>query len=106
VNYRLDGHRIVFRTQESGVLARACDDAVVAFEIDDIGADGRSGWSVLVVGLARLLTGSAALRALELNVVSAADNHRDRFVGISLGQVSGRLVPNTSYVQMDKGPGD
>jgi nitroimidazol reductase NimA-like FMN-containing flavoprotein (pyridoxamine 5'-phosphate oxidase superfamily) len=93
VNYLLAGNRIVFRTKRSGMLARACDDAVVGFQVDDLEVSGRSGWSVLVVGVARLLEGSADLRALELNLVSAVDGFGgDQFVGITLGQVSGRLV--------------
>jgi hypothetical protein len=88
------------------VLASACDDAVVAFEVDDIAPDGLSGWSVLVVGMARLLSGSEALRALELNVVSAADNLRDQFVAISFGQVSGRLIPRSVPVAADQRPAD
>ena len=106
VNFALDGHRIVFRTDASGTLARACEDAVVAFEIDDIAADGRSGWSVLVVGVARLLGGSEALRAVELDLVSAADNNRSQFVAISLGQVSGRLVPRSQPAPATGGPAD
>jgi nitroimidazol reductase NimA-like FMN-containing flavoprotein (pyridoxamine 5'-phosphate oxidase superfamily) len=93
VNYTLAGNRIVFRTQRAGMLARACDDAVVGFQVDDLARDGQSGWSVLVVGVAHLLEGSEDLRALELNLVSAVDGYGDdQFVGIALGQVSGRLV--------------
>ena len=93
VNYTLAGNRVVFRTKRAGMLARACDDAVVGFEVDNLASDGRSGWSVLVVGVAHLLQGSEDLRALELNLVSAVDGYgEDQFVGIALGQVSGRLV--------------
>jgi nitroimidazol reductase NimA-like FMN-containing flavoprotein (pyridoxamine 5'-phosphate oxidase superfamily) len=96
VNFTLAGNRIVFRTKRSGMLARACDGAVVGFEVDDLARDGQSGWSVLVVGVARLLEGSEDLRALELNLVSAVDGYGDdQFVGIALGQVSGRLVSDT-----------
>jgi hypothetical protein len=92
VNYRVSGSSVVFRTEPGGMLARACDNTVVAFEVDDIADDGRSGWSVLVVGVAELLDGSAALRAMETGVVSAAGDDREQFVAITLGQVSGRRV--------------
>src|SRR4051812_25913085 len=36
VNYVLDGNTIVFRTRHDGMLARACQDAVIAFEIDEL----------------------------------------------------------------------
>ena len=98
VNYTLAGNRIVFRTRRGGMLARACDDAVVGFQVDDLARDGRSGWSVLVVGVARLLEGSEDLRALELNLISAVDGYGDdQFVGIALGQVSGRMVADVRH---------
>jgi nitroimidazol reductase NimA-like FMN-containing flavoprotein (pyridoxamine 5'-phosphate oxidase superfamily) len=92
VNYVLSGSRVVFRTEPGGMLARACAGAVVAFEVDDLDSDGRSGWSVLVVGLAELLDGSAALRASETGLVSAVGDGRDQFVAITIGQLSGRLI--------------
>jgi nitroimidazol reductase NimA-like FMN-containing flavoprotein (pyridoxamine 5'-phosphate oxidase superfamily) len=92
VNYVLDGHSVVFRTRTNGMLARACDGSVVAFEVDRHAHDGRTGWSVLVVGVGRLLAGSEALRALELNLSSAAGEDRDQFVSIPTGRISGRRV--------------
>jgi nitroimidazol reductase NimA-like FMN-containing flavoprotein (pyridoxamine 5'-phosphate oxidase superfamily) len=85
VNYVLSGSRVVFRTEPGGMLARACAGTVVAFEVDELDPEGRSGWSVLVVGQAELLDGSAALRAAE-------GSGRDQFVAISIGQLSGRLI--------------
>lgn len=93
VNYVLTGNTIVFRTEPDGMLAHACDGTVVAFEIDDLADDGQTGWSVLVVGVAELLDGSAALRALETGLVSAAGSGRDQFVAIRIGTVTGRILP-------------
>ena len=92
VNYVLSGSRVVFRTEPGGMLARACAGTVVAFEVDDLDPDGRSGWSVLVVGLAELLEGSAAVRAAEMGLVAAVGDGRDQFVAITIGQLSGRLI--------------
>jgi nitroimidazol reductase NimA-like FMN-containing flavoprotein (pyridoxamine 5'-phosphate oxidase superfamily) len=92
VNFVLSGSRILFRTEPGGMLANACKGNVVAFEVDDVGPDGRSGWSVLVVGLAELLDGSAALRATEAGLVSAAGPGRDQFVAITIGQLTGREI--------------
>lgn len=92
VNYTLLGSSVVFRTEPDGMLARACQNSVVAFEVDDLAADGSKGWSVVVVGVAEPLTGSAAVRAIETGLVSAAGDGRDLFVAISLGQVTGRAV--------------
>src|SRR3954470_19306223 len=56
VNYVMDGHSIVFRTAATGRLAACCRDAVVAFEVDDVDGDVRTGSSVLVVGDATAVT--------------------------------------------------
>jgi nitroimidazol reductase NimA-like FMN-containing flavoprotein (pyridoxamine 5'-phosphate oxidase superfamily) len=92
VNYALDDHSIVFQTDSDGLLAGACDESVVAFEVDDVAADGSGGWSVLVVGVAHLLAGSQAARAAQLGIVSAMGDDRSQFVSIDFSRVSGRRV--------------
>jgi nitroimidazol reductase NimA-like FMN-containing flavoprotein (pyridoxamine 5'-phosphate oxidase superfamily) len=61
VRYRVVGDHIVFRSASDALLTRGCDGNVIAFEIDDVAADGASGWSVMVVGTAHLLDDSVAL---------------------------------------------
>jgi nitroimidazol reductase NimA-like FMN-containing flavoprotein (pyridoxamine 5'-phosphate oxidase superfamily) len=96
VNYSLTGRTtVVFRTEPGGMLARATNDTVVAFEVDELARDGRSGWSVLVVGVAHHVEGSTLMRALETRVVSAMGDGRDQFVAITVGQVTGRCVEPT-----------
>ena len=51
VNYALDGHVVVVQTGTGTKLAAAAH-ANVAFEVDQIDPLTRSGWSVLVRGLA------------------------------------------------------
>ena len=92
VNYALQDDAVVFRTTADGLLAGSCDSNVVAFEVDDLAADGSKGWSVLVVGVATLLVGRDAQRAAELNLASAMGEGRDQFVAVSVGRVSGRYV--------------
>jgi uncharacterized protein len=92
VNYALDGHAIVFRTVSDGLLSRACDGNIVAFEVDEVAVDGSGGWSVLVVGVARTLSGRDAAGAEELDLVSAMGSDRAQFISIDLGRVSGRRV--------------
>lgn len=101
VNYVVVGSSVVFRTEPGGMLARACDNTVVAFEVDDLAPDGRTGWSVLVVGVAELLSGSAAVRAVETGLVSAAGQGRDQFVAVTIGQLTGRqIVPVPADAQV------
>ena len=51
VNYGMDGRTIVIRTHPGATLS-AADHANVTFEVDDIDRKTRTGWSVLVRGLA------------------------------------------------------
>ena len=74
------------------MLARACDNTVVAFEVDDIAEDGQSGSSVVVVGVADLLDSSEQLRALHSGLASAVADQADQFVRITPGTVTGRQV--------------
>jgi nitroimidazol reductase NimA-like FMN-containing flavoprotein (pyridoxamine 5'-phosphate oxidase superfamily) len=92
VNYAVVGNVIVFRTDPHGMLARGCDNAVVAFEVDHVQPDGLSGWSVLVVGVATQVHGSAELRAVEAGLVTAAGDRRDLFIEISTTKLTGRAV--------------
>lgn len=50
VNYVVDGERIVFRTAAYGVIARSIRATEVAFQVDDLDDQLRSGWTVLAVG--------------------------------------------------------
>ena len=92
VNYVLDAHSIVFRTKRDGMLARACDDTVIAFEVDDVADDGSGGWSVNVVGIASLVNDSEHVRLLSLGLVSAAGDERDQFVRMRLGLMHGQRI--------------
>lgn len=92
INYTLSGSRVIFRTEPGGMLARACAGTIVAFEVDEVDPTGRRGWSVLVVGRAELLDGSAAIRAAETGLVSAVGDGRDQFVAITVGQLTGRTI--------------
>ena len=61
VHYRLlEGH-IVFSTGDGTNLHTAAANTVVAFEVDDVDPLWTSGWSVLVVGVARELRDDVAI---------------------------------------------
>lgn len=55
VNYALDGSVIVIRT-DPGTRLSTADHANVTFEVDQIDRRTRTGWSVLVRGVAETLT--------------------------------------------------
>jgi nitroimidazol reductase NimA-like FMN-containing flavoprotein (pyridoxamine 5'-phosphate oxidase superfamily) len=92
VNFVTDGASVIFRTRPHGLLARACDSNVIAFEVDDFSVAADAGWSVLVVGVARLLTASDQLRALTLGLAAAAGDDCDQFVQLRMERISGREI--------------
>jgi uncharacterized protein len=54
VNFAVTGAEVLVRTTAYSELARECDDSPVAFEVDDVDASARSGWSVLMRGRGHL----------------------------------------------------
>lgn len=92
VNFRLDGDRILFRTGAGTKLEAATDNAVVAFEVDEIDPGTRSGWSVVVTGVARALTDVGLAEAQRLALARWAPGEDHRIVAISTELVSGRRI--------------
>jgi len=92
VTFRRDGDRILFRTGEGTKLATATRNSVVSFEVDDVDPRAHTGWSVLVIGVARRLAGDEAARlATELPRWGSANG--SHVVAITAELVSGRRLP-------------
>jgi uncharacterized protein len=90
VNFVLDRHTVVFRTDE-GAKLDAGRGSRVAFEIDGTDAALRGGWSVLVRGEAVEVTGAAELQRLRrLPLRPDAPGARRRYVRILPASVTGR----------------
>ena len=97
VTFHYDGQQILFRTGRGTKLGAATRNAVVAFEVDEVSPQTRTGWSVVVTGVARELAESDAPRAAVAAPHSPwlrddADGH---VVAISTDIVSGRRVVAT-----------
>jgi nitroimidazol reductase NimA-like FMN-containing flavoprotein (pyridoxamine 5'-phosphate oxidase superfamily) len=93
VNFRLVGDQIVFRTGGGTKLDAATDNAVVAFEVDDMDPVWHTGWSVVVTGMAREISDPEELAAIELSTIPHwAPDHATRVVGVSTEIVTGRRV--------------
>ena len=93
VNYLVSDHGIVIRTRRGTRLAAATRNAIVAFETDEIAEDGRSGWSVMVQGIAREIDHvDAGAAGRESDLAPWLDPKHSRHVSISIDVVSGRRI--------------
>ncbi|MDW4910732.1 pyridoxamine 5'-phosphate oxidase family protein [Streptomyces sp. ADMS] len=94
VNFCLDRDgAVLVRTSASSELVSAVDGAVVAFEADTVDADAHSGWSVVVMGPATLVTDPAEhARLLRTGPRSWAPAPQEVFVRIAPDLVTGRAL--------------
>jgi len=93
VNYAVDDTRIVLRSGRGPKLAAAMRRDNVAFEIDEIDSGTKSGWSVVVLGRARLVHDAAEEASLgRLQLTPWASGPREQFVVIEPKHVSGRVL--------------
>jgi nitroimidazol reductase NimA-like FMN-containing flavoprotein (pyridoxamine 5'-phosphate oxidase superfamily) len=93
VNFRFDGRQILIRTGVGTKLDAAVDNAVVAFEVDEIDPVEHTGWSVMVTGVARELTDPGELAAAQVPPLARwAPGGEDRVIAISTELVSGRRI--------------
>jgi uncharacterized protein len=95
VNYALDRDVIVMR-MGVGTKLLAADHANVTFEVDDIDSRTRSGWSVLVRGLAEEVTpehrDELVARTRAAGVEPWAPGEHGRWVRLIPQGVSGRRI--------------
>jgi nitroimidazol reductase NimA-like FMN-containing flavoprotein (pyridoxamine 5'-phosphate oxidase superfamily) len=93
VNYALLDGDIVFRSGSGTKLHAAIQSQPVSFEVDRIDDDTRSGWSVLVSGIATVVTdGEARARIDALDLEPWAPGARDELVRVRADLVSGREI--------------
>lgn len=97
VNYVLDGDTVVFRTSPGTKLAGA-GFGRVAFEIDGIDGEERTGWSVIVQGVGTEITdardmSSERLRQLELQ--PWVPGEKAHWVSIQAESITGRRLRRT-----------
>jgi len=93
VNYVLDRHTVVFRTEPGAKLHAAARGSRVCFEVDRVDAAARTGWSVIVRGEITEVTDRTELtrlRGLPLQVW--APGARDRYVRILPAVLTGRRI--------------
>ena len=97
VTYQYRTGSVIFRTSPYGPLAGLVRRTSVAFEIDGIDEQNKSGWSVLVLGFAEAMAHNYLLAsAWETGPVPWADGVRNLFIEIKPRKISGRAVRSAS----------
>jgi nitroimidazol reductase NimA-like FMN-containing flavoprotein (pyridoxamine 5'-phosphate oxidase superfamily) len=93
VNFVLDRHTVVFRTNEGTKLDAVSRGPRVAFEVDGTDAPTRTGWSVVVRGEAVEVTDPAELARLrELPLHPWAPGAKHRYVRVLPTVLTGRRI--------------
>jgi hypothetical protein len=93
MNFALVDQHIVLRTAADTTVARSVNDAIVAFEVDDLDVATSSGWAVTVTGRASLVTDPELIRRYQMvPLVPWASGVRDQFMTITTEKVEGQRV--------------
>ncbi len=93
VNFVLDRHTVVFRTEDGTKLGAASRGSRVCFEVDRADPADRTGWSVIVRGEATEVTDRAELARLgQLPLQVWVPGTRDRYVRILPALLTGRRI--------------
>jgi nitroimidazol reductase NimA-like FMN-containing flavoprotein (pyridoxamine 5'-phosphate oxidase superfamily) len=98
VNFVLDGHAVLFRTDAGSKLRGIVRSPTVCFEVDGVDAD-QLGWSVMLKGTAtELASGANAVSASEVLRNDWGRGEKLHWIRIEPFEVSGRRIfrPRTS----------
>lgn len=105
VNYALDGDAVVFASA-TGTKLWSAPRGTVSFEVDHLDAASRSGWSVVIHGVAQEITNLdspglvARVRALSLHPWAGGD--RPHLIRIAPRTMTGRRVGPRAGVPGDR----
>lgn len=94
VNYAMDGNRVTFRTASGGTVDTARHDKV-SFQVDQVVTQGRSAWSVLVLGAATVPDvgdPQVANRLAELGVAPLDPGDKPLWIQVVPRRITGRSV--------------
>lgn len=93
VNHLVDGSSVVLRSLDGGKLGAALFEKPVAFEVDDLQAAERSGWSVVVHGRAETVEDDAAASyEAWLDSWAVGEGARTTWIRIVADEVTGRRL--------------
>jgi uncharacterized protein len=92
VTFAVYDDAIVMCTAADTRLASAASRGVLAFQVDDIDQDTRSGWSVVVVGVAELVTDHVEQATVRSLIEPWAPGRNEVFIRLPLKVVTGRRI--------------
>ena len=99
VNYVFDeaSQSVAFRTADGSKFHALLHGANAAFEIDDVDDSSRTGWSVIIVGIAEEVTSPGDLRRLDgLGLEPWTPGPKTHWMRIRAWTVSGRRIVLTA----------
>jgi nitroimidazol reductase NimA-like FMN-containing flavoprotein (pyridoxamine 5'-phosphate oxidase superfamily) len=96
VTFTMRNGDIVICTGADSRLARYADGQVLAFEVDELDVPTRTGWSVVVSGVARIVTDPAERALLQRVVRPWAPGEHEAFIRLPLTLVTGRRIIDTA----------
>jgi nitroimidazol reductase NimA-like FMN-containing flavoprotein (pyridoxamine 5'-phosphate oxidase superfamily) len=88
---------VVICTAGDSRLAQTADRNVVVFEADEIDSAKHTGWSVVVTGIAEVVTDPTERARLHDIVVPWAPGDRDTLIRIPVTMLTGRRIVETSH---------
>lgn len=86
---------VVMRTSPGSRLARAAPGGVLAFEVDDVDPQARTGWSVVVTGVANIFQDPVQRAVIDGVVETFAPGQNDVCIRLPLTVVTGRRITAT-----------
>lgn len=91
VNHLVEGESIIVRATSGAAITSAAkrDGAIVAYEADRIDADTQLGWSVIVVGTARLMADEGAAARYRARLRPWISGPADDVITISADMITG-----------------
>jgi nitroimidazol reductase NimA-like FMN-containing flavoprotein (pyridoxamine 5'-phosphate oxidase superfamily) len=92
ITFAIYEEAVVMCTAADTRLAAAATRGVLAFQVDDIDPITRSGWSVVVVGVAELVDDPAEQARIGLVLQPWAPGRNEVFIRLPLKVVTGRRV--------------
>ncbi len=92
VTFVVYGDAIVIATSAGTRLAAAAHRGVLAFEVDEIDPDRRTGWSVVVTGLPDLVTDPLERARVKAVLSPWAPGAHDVYIRLPLTVLTGRCI--------------